>query len=116
MQNDLNNSYPNLAIELLGINQADPVAGCSGTTYSNGNTTITGLGDIPWLQDVDNNSNCSSDVWYDSWLVTWRDVVILDGNNVEVGVYNLTQNPLGAPPNANYDALKLLLINAAQTP
>ena len=54
--------------------------------------------------------------WYDSWLVTWRDVIILDGDNVQVGVYNLTTNPLGAPPNANYDALKQLLITAAQTP
>ena len=113
MQNDLKTNHSNLAIELAGINQADPVSGCSGTTYSNGNSTITALGDIPWLQDVDNNSNCTSDVWYDSWLVSHRDVIILDGNNVQVGVFNLTTNPLGAPPNGNYDALKQMLINAA---
>ncbi len=66
------------------------------------------------MQDLDSNSNCTSDAWFDIWYVTYRDVVILDGANVQVGVYNLSQYDLGIP--ANYDALKQMLITAAQTP
>lgn len=47
-------------------------------------------------------------VW-DSWQITYRDVVILDGNNVPVAVFNLTSNDL--QNSANYQALKDLLLS-----
>jgi hypothetical protein len=63
---------------------------------------------IPWLQDV-----TGTDVWT-SWQVNYRDVVILDPDNVTVGVYNLSAQDLGVP--ANYEALRNLLVQAATTP
>jgi formylmethanofuran dehydrogenase subunit A len=43
--------------------------------------------------------------------VTFRDVVILDGDNKVIAVYNLTSNSLGT--SANYAALKQLFLDAA---
>ncbi len=63
---------------------------------------------------MDDDGNCRSDVWTDLWSVNYRDVIILDGDNVQVGVYNLTTYDLGVA--ANYDALRQMLINAALTP
>lgn len=70
----------------------------------------------PWLQDVDSNANQVSDVWYDLWDVTYRDVIILNGQNEMVDVFNLT------PPEGfdlgvaeNYAALHDKLIDAAMT-
>ena len=60
---------------------------------------------MPWLQDVP-----AVDVW-STWAVTYRDVIILDEDNVVVGVYNLTTNDLAVP--ANYAALRDMLISAA---
>ena len=45
-------------------------------------------------------------VWT-QWQVDYRDVVILDKDNVPVGIYNLTVNDLSIP--ANYDGLKDML-------
>lgn len=61
--------------------------------------------DIPWLQDT-----AEVNAWL-AWDVVYRDVVILDRDNVKVGVYNLTTYDLSVP--ANYDALKTMLIEAA---
>ena len=47
------------------------------------------------------------------WAPTYRDVVVLDGENVIFGVYNLTSNDLAEP--ANYDALRQLFLDAAAT-
>ncbi|MCA9551522.1 MAG: hypothetical protein KC933_15910 [Myxococcales bacterium] len=63
-------------------------------------------GDIPLLQDI-----LTVDVWH-TWAVTYRDVVILDGENKKVGVYNLTSHDLGNE--ANYAELKALLLDAAR--
>ena len=75
--------------------------------------------DLPLLQDTE-----AVDVWHD-WAITYRDVVILDGENVQVGVFNLTGNSLGEteltqdtdgdgmPDATNYEALRALLIAAA---
>jgi hypothetical protein len=59
---------------------------------------------LPWLQETVND-----DVWGD-WSVTYRDVIILDANNIPVGVYNLTAHDLSAA--ANRDALKQKLRDA----
>jgi hypothetical protein len=58
-------------------------------------------GDLPILQDT-----AAAAVWT-AWAVTYRDVVILDRDNRQVTVYNLTVNDLSNP--ANYDTLKTLL-------
>ena len=105
MQNDLKTNFPLLEIEILGVNEHG---------HDSGNTLISSYGTLPWLQDVDDNSNGVSDVWYESWLVTYRDVVILDEDNVQVGVYNLSANDLSTP--SNYDTLRQMFIDAASTP
>jgi len=56
---------------------------------------------IPLLQDT-----AVEHVWT-QWQVTYRDVVVLDKDNMEVAVFNLTDNDLQVP--ANYDALKNIL-------
>jgi hypothetical protein len=45
----------------------------------------------------------ADDVWGD-WAVTYRDVIVLDANNVPVDVYNLTNNDLSVE--ANREVLK----------
>ncbi|MBJ96098.1 MAG: hypothetical protein CMP23_16660 [Rickettsiales bacterium] len=115
MQNELRSSQPPIDIEIIGINEADPAPGCQATTmYSAANATITAMGDIPWLQDFDVDQNCQSDLWTESWGVAYRDVIILDGGNAEVGLMNLTSSDLRTQ--TNYDALKQLFLNAAAAP
>jgi len=72
-----------------------------------GNAGVSMGRTTPWLQEVAGTPS----VWTD-WMVAYRDVVILDENNVRIGVFNLTVNDLGQPQ--NYAALKQLLLNAAQ--
>ncbi|MBI2479860.1 MAG: hypothetical protein HYV60_14870 [Planctomycetia bacterium] len=52
-------------------------------------------------------------MWYDLWDVTYRDVVILNGQNESVDVYNLTANDLRVA--ANYATMRDKLIDAAMT-
>lgn len=102
MQKELQEAYPTLRIQFLGINE---------NGQESGNASATSGRVIPWLQDVDANSNGRSDVWYDSWNVVFRDVVILDGSNTKVGVYNVSANNLATPE--NYATLKEMVIDAA---
>ena len=83
-------------IQILGVND---------TGHASGNTTFTSGRDLPWLQNTP-----TEDVW-NTWGVTYRDVWVVDENNVVVGVYNVTANNLGVT--ANYDALKALFLGAA---
>lgn len=62
---------------------------------------------LPWLQEVKGDA-----VWSD-WGVTYRDVVVLDGENKVTGVYNLTEHDLS--DSGNRDALKQLLRKAASS-
>ncbi len=104
MQTDLDLSFPELSIQILGVNRAGLEAG---------NALMTAGRDIPWLQDVDDNEDGLSDTW-DSWDVAYRDVVILDGQNIKVGTFNLTTYDLGVPE--NYDTLRQMLVDAALVP
>jgi len=104
MQEELRATYPVLRIQLLGVNEKD---------QEPGNPSITAGRTLPWLQDVDADGNAKSDVWYDRWNVTYRDVVILDGSNAKVSVYNVTVHDLAAAE--NYAALKEMLVDAAMT-
>mgnify|MGYP003338453912 CR=1 FL=1 len=60
---------------------------------------------LPLLQD-DN----TQDVWT-RWGVTYRDVVVLDGENQVAGSLNLSNNSLAEE--SNWLALKTLLLDAA---
>ena len=97
MQNELAIEEPGLAIQLLAINEDG---------FDSGLDTMSGEGDLPLLQDTDEAS-----VW-DDWDVTFRDVVILNSDNEQVGVFNLTTHNLSDA--ANYEELKALLIAAAE--
>jgi len=104
MQQELRATYPVLRIQFLGVNEKG---------QEPGNPSITAGRTLPWLQDVDADGNAKSDVWYDRWNVTYRDVVILDGSNAKVGVYNVTVHDLAAA--GNYATLKEMLVDAAMT-
>ena len=97
MQQEIDGEGWPVEVHILGVNasgqESQNAAACAGK-------------DIPWLQDT-----ASQDVW-GAWGVTWRDVVILDQDNVPIGVFNLTGHDLAEP--ANYSELKSMLQTAAQ--
>jgi hypothetical protein len=101
MQSELDADYPYLAVDLLGVN---------GAGHESGNKAFCNGRDIPWLQDVDANGDGGSDTWQ-AWQVTFRDVVILDRNNIQIGKLNLTTHSLSLPQ--NYQLLLEMLIDAA---
>ncbi len=103
MQDDFVRNYPSLDISILGINEAK----LSPAGF------ITDGRDLPWLVDVDANNNGQSDVWYDSWQIVYRDVVIVDRENNFVSAYNLTQHNLADPENLAF--LKQSFIDVAVT-
>jgi hypothetical protein len=78
-----------MPVQILGVN---PLA------YASGNDAICSGRDLPWLQETE-----SDDVWGD-WGAVWRDVIILNADNVPVDVYNLTAHDLSVQ--ANRDVLK----------
>lgn len=101
MQQELRDVYPLLQIQLVGINERG---------QEPGNAAATAGLTLPWLQDVDVDSDGRSDV-FASWQVALRDVVILDGGNAKVGVYNLNTHDLAIA--ANYATLRQMLVDAA---
>lgn len=96
MQAQLDAEHPELEIALLGVNELGHEAG---------NAQVTTGRTIPWLQDT-----ADAD-WWGSWAVTYRDVIILDGQSELVGIYNLTEHSL--LDDANYQALYDLLVSLA---
>src|SRR5262245_17633791 len=96
MQRDVDTVATTQPIRLFGVNKigedADNGVICQGRT-------------LPWLQDTP-----AFDVW-DSWHVTWRDVIVLDAENRIVRIYNLTTNDLSDP--ARYAELRGILLEAA---
>jgi len=84
-------------VRILGVNEAGLEAGNAAIVYQR---------TIPWLQDT-----FDADVW-NAWEVNWRDVVILDGDNVPVATFNLSIYDLAVA--ANYDSLKTLLQGIAE--
>ena len=63
---------------------------------------------MPMLQDV-----ADVNLW-ESWAVTYRDVVIIGADGKKAGVYNLTQNNLN--DSASYEELKTMFLEAANLP
>ena len=82
---------------ILGVNEVG---------FDSANDTITEGRDLPWLQETD-----EALVWT-PWDVTYRDVIVLDGENKVFGVFNLTSQSLAEED--NYNTLKTLIIGAAQ--
>ena len=99
MQDELETLATDLPITIIGVNEAG---------YESGNPLISNSGELAMLQDV-----ADVNVW-DSWAVTYRDVVIIGPDGKQVGVYNLTQNNLNNA--AAYDELRALLSEAATLP
>ncbi len=95
MQSELDTMSLGFEIRILGVNQVE---------QEQDNDLICTGRDIPWLQDT-----WEVLVW-GSWHVEWRDVVILDQDNVKVGVYNLSDHDLS--DHDNYETLKSMLIEA----
>ena len=85
-----------MPIEIIGVNAKTEASGNAGF--------VAGI-DLPWLQDTE-----AANVWT-SWQVNWRDVIVLDGENKVVRVYNLTDYDLSVP--ANYNGLRTILLDAA---
>ena len=96
MHKDLDANHPDAGIFILGINEAG---------YGDNKTMYEGR-DLPWLLDTK-----EADLW-GSWDVTFRDVIILDRDGVEAGVFNLTEHNLDDPD--EYGALKNLLLDIAE--
>lgn len=92
MQDEINAEGWAQGVRILGVN----ATGLEGSNPA----AIVGK-DLPWLQDT-----AAAGVWA-LWAVEWRDVVILDGANRKVGVYNLTNYDLEDP--GNYIELKAML-------
>jgi len=85
-----------LDIQIIGMNEPG---------FESGNDLMTDRRDLPWLQDT------HDDMVWDSWDPVYRDVILLDENNVEVGRYNLTGTDLGEAD--NYTDLLELFVDAA---
>lgn len=88
MQAEILADNPSSKIRILAINDAG---------YEAGNALAVEGRTIPLLQDTPEAA-----VWT-SWGIEYRDVVILDGENKALGVFNLTDHNLSI--GAEYDAL-----------
>ena len=96
MQDALLRDHPELAIDLLIINEIG---------HEDGLEDLYAVTDLPVLQD-----DVEAQVW-SSWSATWRDTWILDGDNVPVDLYNLTDHDLEDP--AEYTLVYEALVQAA---
>ena len=88
-----------------------PILAINEEGLESGSSQISPDENLPWLQDVDQDANGISDLWYDSWNISFRDVVVLDENNSVVDIYNVTPNDLADP--TNYNTLRLMLVETA---
>jgi hypothetical protein len=104
LQQELSQTRPDLQIQILGMNEI---------RHEIGNPAVTADRTLPWLQDVDANSDGASDNWLTAWPFAYRDVVILDENNVVIEAYNVTSHNL--ENEANFNELKSKLIAAAES-
>ena len=96
MQNEIDAEGWAVAVRILGINEIGS---------ERDNDLMCAGRDLPWLQETASNL-----VWV-PWAVTNRDVIILDRNNRQIGIYNLTEHDLSQA--TNFAELKGLLQAAA---
>ncbi|TNF30992.1 MAG: hypothetical protein EP329_12955 [Deltaproteobacteria bacterium] len=97
MQNELDAESTAVPIHILAVNAAG---------QESANDLAVADRDLPLLQDT-----AQDDVW-GSWGVAWRDVIVLDRDNVPIYTVNLTTYDLGDA--SNFAALKQVLRDAAQ--
>ncbi len=102
MQAELEAAHPTLDIQIVGINEIG---------HDSANALMTDGRSVPWLQDIDANSNQVSDVWTEQWDVVYRDVVIVDPENTELGAFNVTTYNLAEAD--NYASLRDILVDVA---
>ena len=79
-------------VVIIGVNEFN---------YLSETDSFTKGRDLPWLHEEEGDN-----VW-DAWMVTYRDVIIVDADGYPVNVFNLTGNDLGEP--AVYAELRDLL-------
>lgn len=96
----LTGEFPDGEVSILGVNEVD---------YESANPYVTEGRDIPWLQET-----ADQPVW-DVWGIRYRDVVILDGENLLFAVYNLSDHDLAEPAN-RFELLDLFRDAAATLP
>jgi hypothetical protein len=96
MQDELDAEDLALEVQNLMVNQQGAESGIPSACMGR---------DLALVQDTE-----SAKAW-DSWVVTYRDVVILDAQNRVAGIYNLTENNLADPD--KYEVLKDFLRQAA---
>src|SRR5689334_18985643 len=99
MQQELLTENPNTKIRILAIN----LAGLESFV-----PVESTFGPLPILQDTPEQN-----VWA-AWAATWRDVMMLNTENIHVDTYNLTPNDLAVA--ANYAELKSRLKAVAGEP
>lgn len=86
-----------LRVDVLGVNRIDQAAF---------NDAVINERRLVWIQD-----NEMARLW-DSWEVTYRDVMIVDASNELIAVYNLTMNSLEIPA---HRATLLQMLRASAT-
>jgi hypothetical protein len=97
MQGELLAADPGSRIRILAVN---------GSGAESGNAeAVAGGRTLPLLQDTE-----SAGAWA-SWGPTYRDVVILDGDNRAVAAFNLTEHDLTRSP--EYEVLLRILRKVA---
>lgn len=96
MKKELDTSHPNAGIFILGVNGAE---------YPDTKFIYEGR-DLPWLLDTKQAD------WWGNWGAVFRDVIILDRDGNEAGVFNLTEHNLDDPD--EYEALKTLLLDISE--
>ncbi|MCU0873090.1 MAG: dockerin type I domain-containing protein [Pirellulaceae bacterium] len=101
LQTELDADYPQLDIQMLGVNWVGLEAA---------NSEMVAGKELPWLQDVDSDRNGKSDVWED-WGTDHLDLVVLDAQNQLAAKTTLTTYNLATP--ANYAGLRDALVDIA---
>ena len=96
MQKEIDAMELPLDVKIHGVNQSG---------HESGNEAACQGKDLPWLQEG------PKDLVWNNWKVIYRDVIILDGDNVLVEVFNLSDHNLGDP--AQFAALKSMLTKLA---
>ncbi len=92
-------------LDLEGLPVAVRIHGINAVGYETGNPDACNGRDLPWLQDIVEQS-----VWA-TWVPAYRDVVICDEANRVIRTYNLSTYNLQVP--AYYEELKAILRGAA---
>jgi hypothetical protein len=84
-------------VQIASINQIDAESGTD---------SFTSDMNLPMVQDTEDLG-----VWAE-WDATWRDVHLVDADNVYISTYNLTEYNLAVAE--NYETLKAMFVTATE--